>query len=86
MMTVRRCRASLVCHKVSIGDLCLIIHKDAYKGEGQWKGKMILRAIVGSWRELFSAVPGGERYLTFSFHLFFQGLSDGQAFNPVGCQ
>lgn len=44
--------------------------------EVNWEGKMILRAIPESWRELFSAVPGGKGHLTFSFYSFFQGSSD----------
>lgn len=38
MMTVRRGGGSLECHKVSTGDLCLIIHRDAYEGGGH-RGK-----------------------------------------------
>lgn len=48
--------------------------------EEDTEGKMILRAIVGSWRELFSAVPGGKGHLTFSSYFFFQGQLVDRAF------
>ena len=38
--------------------------------EVNWEGKMILKAIPESWRELFSAVLGGEG----TSHIFFLSL------------